>query len=771
MSSVMNERSIPSLFHAVVGYPIAEILHRKHVIILIDSIDEGVPHSDSDSRPRTELSWENDILRLLCSHLMQLPGQNVSLVVTGLPDSGQDTYISQMIQSAVQRHRISMTCLGIRDFQPPDQMAFLQSALSPTQAQLPSILPEDALQALFAAGRGSLLHLRLVAAACQVSKEAPSVDSLPQTLPEAYQYYLQALPAPSCGWPAAVEVLEVLVAAREPPSLAMLEQCGLQHAAEVVRALGLLLRITDVGQVYALHGTTLDFFTDREAAGTLYADPARGHQRLCKALLVELDRGAGDASLYCLGNLVKHAHLGGDEAAVDRVVGDIDFLQRCFEVGVGEAVFRDIVQMRGRESGVVYDAVMFLRHNLADLVREPQRAVELAGSTPSGSHFARALREHERKPPAQPLMGLHQSWSTLDFDGKCSFEGLGCMAYSSGGKMLFVGGSSGMLEMLNMDNNSGHQVMKQNLANISCLAYSGDGKVFASASRHGRICISEGASGVLLAEFDTHSNGINCMDFHSDGNTLVCVSTDGAIHILDASRIISRSRPTAGGKGAQLASIYGFDYSRLTQTFHGGQSRSEVASLAHTLHGPLALAVGKWLPETDTAIMSTKSLNVLHIRGSAGSGKSEAMASVLKHLMDSSDSSSGVNTRAVLSLFLRRDNANSQDPSQAVKELARQLWEAFPEHMAQYVPQTAAATSTENLPSKQKNGILKQGAKVILTRDYAKHGDATDGPLRPGQVTAQYPTRLGNDCAPVFWHSEHYFCPHAIDSCTCICIT
>ena len=392
-SGNMDDRSIPSLFRTLVGYPIAEILNGKHVIILIDSIDEGVPRSDSDSRPRTELSWENDILRLLCSHLMQLPGQNVSLVVTGLPDSGQDTYISQMIQSAVQRHRISMTCLDIRDFQPPDQMAFLQSALSPTQPQLASILPEDALQALFAAGHGSLLHLRLVAAACQVSKEAPSVDSLPRTLPEAYQYYLQALPAPSCGWPAAVEVLEVLVAAREPPSLAMLEQCGLQHAAEVVRALGLLLRVTDVGQVYALHGTTLDFFTDREAAGALYADPARGHQRLCKALLVELERGAGDASLYCLGNLVKHAHFGGDEAAVDRVVGDIDFLQRCFEVGVGEAVFRDIVQMRGRESGVVYDAVMFLRQNLADLVREPQRAVELARSTPPGCHFARANKK------------------------------------------------------------------------------------------------------------------------------------------------------------------------------------------------------------------------------------------------------------------------------------------------------------------------------------------------------------------------------------------
>ena len=587
-----------------------------------------------------------------------------------------------------------------------------------------------------AAGRGSLLHLRLVAAACQVSKKAPSVGSLPQTLPEAYQYYLQALPAPPRGWPAAVEVLEVLVAAREPPSLAMLRQCGLQHAAEVVRALGLLLRITDVGQVYALHGTTLDFFTDREAAGALYADPARGHQRLCKALLVELDRGAGDASLYCLGNLVKHAHLGGDEAAVDRVVGDIDFLQRCFEVGVGEAVFRDIVQMRGRESGVVYDAVMFLRHNLADLVREPQRAVELAGSTPSGSHFARALKNQRRQQASRNLSDTAQYPSPLE-DKVLGHPdtGTALLAFHPSSEAVFLGRRDG-IDLMYVDHGLLRYSSFDHSSEILSIAVSSDGGILASGLQDGSINLWNLTTAEQISMLSGgHSGEVTSLLFQPCGKALLSVSKDGSVCLWNISVITPVTDDTSVKASwdpeRHISQLWGISdvcsLDEVERIFHLGMTKVDFFESRCKCQVSLA-----WF-EAWQAADDQQKRRVLWITANSATDKATAAAAAIAGVLVGTEHGNGEtddcspSSQAVLSLFLNQNDLRSHDPLMAVRAMAAQLWKAFPQKLASYAYETSVAEDNVR-------DDLAEGSKVKLSQDYNLYSDAGDGPLKPGEV-------------------------------------
>jgi hypothetical protein len=205
--------------------------------------------------------------------------------------------------------------------------------------------------------------------------------------------------------------LSVLMAVREPLSLAQLKQFGFNDAGELLRYhTGFMFHVGDDFKVYAFHKSVFDFLASEriDSSGdngnwrrlTKKAVSVEdGHKIAFERLSEELSRGdEREPSEYCL----RHVVLYGREIRcnLDSVEGDLEFWAADVRKGIAQDyALLDLLNIpMGDRNKQVDDAARFMSKHIQELASLPpnkvrQRLLVCAREAPTSTSFPEAARQ------------------------------------------------------------------------------------------------------------------------------------------------------------------------------------------------------------------------------------------------------------------------------------------------------------------------------------------------------------------------------------------
>jgi hypothetical protein len=351
--------------------PLASI--STEIIILIDAMDEADPIEQQQPGYKGYVrAYGNRALALVISHLAKKLPPSVRFIFTSRPDA---------------------VCGGIR--------AVMELAFPDVTFVAPWQLRGSTAAA--AAGGGRVLVYDTVVKECKLSmpplSAAPDLEALYSAYRCVFDRHVLSVDAAS--------LLQVLMAAQEPPSSSLLQQVRLSHHLASLPGWGTLFYEAD-HRIYLLHKSLSDWLLDGDKSGHHRVEPKLGHKLLglageeyCHAELGLRSGGAeakGRWNRYALRHTLTHLCLAGDGTAaapvaagpegrpaagpslgkdldvpahLERLLLNIGFWQHAYAAGLGPDVFHDLLK-HCTMGDVAKDVARWLRTCSAFMAKYPE---------------------------------------------------------------------------------------------------------------------------------------------------------------------------------------------------------------------------------------------------------------------------------------------------------------------------------------------------------------------------------------------------------------
>eukprot|EP00854_Cymbomonas_tetramitiformis_P005258 gene5258-6392_t len=300
-------RSVGDLFELLLREPImAHVSCAERIVIFLDAVDEGLEAFLEDTAAWMQRCRHNQVLRLLCLQLRQLP-PNVSIAFTSRSLSGDRSpleYIERMIAgyepSAVTRVTVAQfftpsgsSALACHPHLPGKATLSTRQSYTPEQPLIDAATGAEDVTALGAQTDGDsnmmrrrILHeLRAINVSPNYAAYAQMEDLENRSLNQLYSLYMAECEKKWGSLTRLVELLPVLAASREPLAVSQLIAIGFPDAAATVRLAGFLFHISESFKVAVVHKSVLEFFTSETDAAAFHVDVLKGHQILFNALM------------------------------------------------------------------------------------------------------------------------------------------------------------------------------------------------------------------------------------------------------------------------------------------------------------------------------------------------------------------------------------------------------------------------------------------------------------------------------------------------------
>ena len=426
-----------------------------------------------------------------------------------------------------------------------------------------------------------------------------------------------------------------------------------------------------------------------------------------------------------------------------QVIGNIHYLKKCYEVGVGEVVLDDISVMAASNFPVAHDVVMFLKRYGRIIAHRPEQALQLAFDSPVNSHLAQILRV-QHGPGRMPMAKIWRQsiLKARDWPSQTAVltgheKPVTSVSLSRDSRMVLSGAEDGTVRLWDAGTGTAYAVMGSDYKQIvHKVLFSPDSTLLVSSASDKTLRLWDAATGLKLAESTTTEN-VHSMAF-TDNLQNNLLFPDGGIRSWDlakaqqasiSSLCKSDSIKAARDTHVPFRSRTQHDLERI---FHSGATGEDLAERGTTLQGFCLNPFLDWaIAQRETSGGHT-SMGLLWITGDRGTGKTALSTSIMGHMSanpvreaaaeeDTAPTDADIK---IIALLLQQSDSRSHGAAAAVFSLAEQLRKLFPAEMAGYDPvQHAAALVT-----------LGKGDRVVLTKDYKEYSDADGGPLMPGQV-------------------------------------
>ena len=320
-------------------------------------------------------------------------------------------------------------------------------------------------------------------AAAKLLELAPNA-SPPESLAAAYQ----AIFAHSADKLAEVApLLQLLMAAREPPSVAALEQLGVRKDLRALPGVGVLFQERDF-HVYSIHKSLAEWLKGMEIDGgtaplQFAVDVAAGNRAWaahCKAL-------AATPDAYALRYVLQHLTAARLWAELSAALLDFDFWEHAFRAGTLEfALIEDVAAAEKaaaaeKEAGCARAvAADVLRWLLADgrfMRTDPRAVLQRARAAPSSSEVAKAAGSFDRQPVLR-LVNPPAHWPADVMTVDCGAAVVGVCYSPDGDMLLAVAGC----DVLILKAATGRLVttLKGHSSGVICCAWSKKGDLIAT---------------------------------------------------------------------------------------------------------------------------------------------------------------------------------------------------------------------------------------------------------------------------------------------------
>ncbi|KAK3271472.1 hypothetical protein CYMTET_20179 [Cymbomonas tetramitiformis] len=321
--------------------PLDKHLRGRRVVILLDAVDEGLTAALSSDSTLVQQCQGNQMLQLyMC--LRDLP-ESVGLIMTS-PSIGLgcNHYLEHMLLGPSKK---MVTVVTVEEFWSPGGAG--TGMLLPDlwrQCLLGELGPEDAdgmIKRLEQVAQGNAAYCEAIRGLITFAGDKNIMKSLPQTLEVVYDTFVHILrDRGECR--RVLELLAVLAVSREPLMVPQLVRYGFEDAQSLLQEAGFLFWVNEQSQVHPVHPTVLSFLSSARQDGDMSIDLQHGHQYLFKALEQEL-QSSPHPSGYCLRNVLSHGfHVS--EARSASLVGDVEFWQKCYEVGSGQTSLLELLE-------------------------------------------------------------------------------------------------------------------------------------------------------------------------------------------------------------------------------------------------------------------------------------------------------------------------------------------------------------------------------------------------------------------------------------------
>lgn len=433
-------------------------------VILIDGLDEAEEDQGSGAASG---ALGNAILRLVAS-LREVPG--LVVVASARPEPA---HVAAALRAAFA---------GLREWRPAE--------LANAGAAAAGALPRPWAVALARNAR-SKVFLTVSSALLRASLAAGNALAPPNDLDAAYAAAFALAPG---GGERGVDLLSLLVAAQEPPTMAMLQELGFpgDELPALLPLWGTLFREQDF-RVVPLHASLSEWLRRERPRGLNLLRGDELWQQFCHRRLAPGGAGGRYAARYavrhCMAAAISKLIVGEPADSLKGLLLDFGFYEAAFREGVEYSVIADIADVRDRLvrwhnahgidlSRAASDAVRWLLANQAFLRADPAAALALAFAAPRDSVVRYSALQLGREPELELLNPPEREWPAEVISVEGAFA---AVCFSPGGDAVLAGSGS---EALVLRAATGQLVarLRMHAKPVSCCAWSGDGKAMATGS-------------------------------------------------------------------------------------------------------------------------------------------------------------------------------------------------------------------------------------------------------------------------------------------------
>jgi len=474
-----------SLLRRLVADPLRAELSAETFLLAVDALDEALAFG------------HRHLARLLAERLDDLPPW-LRLVLSTRPEPEILDLFSRFRPHAIDAARAENRA---------DVAAYLARRLAePVLAErLAAAGAEPAALAarIAAGGSGNFLYVTQALAAVETGQiDLAAADAFPDGLVGIYHSFFERRFPGGAGFDALRPLLEVLTAAREPLSAAVLARVMGRSALAVEADLEPLAAFFPEreGGYRPYHKSVADWLSGRAGRSRRFrVDPVEGHRRLAAALAAEFQ--AGRASAYALAHLPAHLLAAGELDRAAALLADLAFLEVKCAAGLTYALVAD------------YHAALAL-----DDWPEKTRT-DLAA-------FARFVQGHSHVLAGRPHLLFPQAANTPD----AAAPARAARALAESGRELRP-----WLRWLNKPQADATPLVMRLIGpqGFHCCGVSPDGRTVAGGADDGTLWLWDAETGAPLSQLSGHSGGITDCVFFPVGPRLLTASNDATLRIWD----------------------------------------------------------------------------------------------------------------------------------------------------------------------------------------------------------------------------------------------
>ena len=337
--------------------------------------------------------------------------------------------------------------------------------------------------------------------AAALLKQNP-VAAAPDSLAAAYAAIFEH------GWPkdagqgAEVKrLLEILMAAREPPSVAALEQLGVRGALSLLPGWTVLFTERDF-HVYSIHKSLAEWLKggiqdeDSDPSHERFVVDVRAGDRALAAHCSQLVKVGRDLSAsvdgYALRYIIQHLTAAHEWEKLGVVLMDFDFWTHAFNAGSLEfALLEDVAEAKADMVGVEETSMVTDAHaKVADCLRwllaegrfmrqDPLATLQRALAAPSSSCVTAAAQAFHRQ-PALALVNAPSQWPLDSMTVDCGASVTGVCFSPDGLLMLAAAGKD--VQIRKAATGQLVTTLQGHTKDVNCCAWSADNTLLASGS-------------------------------------------------------------------------------------------------------------------------------------------------------------------------------------------------------------------------------------------------------------------------------------------------